>query len=86
MTIIIKAMKNNKHSKSNNSNSNNDDNNKSFSNGNSYVLLTQTFLELEFYNYGLAKLQCLKFSGHCLIHGPINECSYDLSYFFSEEY
>ena len=52
MTIIIKAMKNNKHSKSNNSNSNNDDNNKSFSNDNSYVLLTQTFLKLEFYNYG----------------------------------
>ena len=52
MTIIIKAMKNNKHSKSNNSNSNNDNNNKSFSNDNSYVLLTQTFLKLEFYNYG----------------------------------
>ena len=52
MTIIIKAMKNNKHSKSNSSNSNNDDNNKSFSNDNSYVLLTQAFVKLEFYNYG----------------------------------
>ena len=52
MTIIIKTMKNNKHSKSSNSNSNNDDNNKSFSNDNSYVLLTQAFLKLEFYNYG----------------------------------
>ena len=52
MTIIIKAMKNNKHSKSNSSNSNNDDNNKSFSNDNSYVLLIPAFVKLEFYNYG----------------------------------
>ena len=57
ITIIITIMKNNKDSKSNNNNDNNNDNNKSFSNDSnrsydwSYVLLTQAFLKLDFYNY-----------------------------------
>ena len=56
IAIIITITKNNKGSKSNNSNNSNNDKNKSFSNGNSdrsydcsYVVVTQAFLKLVFY-------------------------------------
>ena len=62
----------NKDSRSNNSKSSNN-NNKNFGNDNSdrsygecYVQLTT--VKLTFYNYEQTKLQCLKFSDHCLIY------------------